>query len=121
MNSLANLTTTLYNHTEPILSLPSSGTCSLLTGIERAKITPNIFQPCCSDAAPVGFERSSCKAENGWETCFAQHREEFRLVAAVCSADGSSDGGRRMKLGKIEMGLGGVVVLLGVLAVQSGF
>ena len=58
MNSLSNFTT-LYNHSEPILSLPDSGKCSLLTGIEKGNLTADVFQPCCSEAAPVGFERST--------------------------------------------------------------
>ncbi|KAL5325453.1 hypothetical protein ACEPPN_006578 [Leptodophora sp. 'Broadleaf-Isolate-01'] len=81
MNPFAN-STNHFNHSEPILAAPTSGTCSLLAGFEKDNITRNLFQPCCSSAVAVGYERSTCKSETGWETCFGQHREDSSLIAA---------------------------------------
>lgn len=88
MNPFAN-STNHFNHSEPILAAPTSGTCSLLAGFEKDNITRNLFQPCCSSAVAVGYERSTCKSETGWETCFGQHREDSSLIAAVCSTSGT--------------------------------
>lgn len=87
MNSFVN-ETQLFNHTEPILSFPDKGSCSLLTGFEKSNITANanVFQPCCSEAKSVGEERATCTCErDSCDTCLVQHQEDFRLIAAVCN------------------------------------
>lgn len=88
-----NNETSFFNHAEPILSIPDSGSCSLLTTHERSNITANanIFQPCCSDAEPVGEERATCVCKlDSCDTCFAQHKEDFRLIAAVCNKESAA-------------------------------
>ncbi|KAI0156957.1 hypothetical protein GGR57DRAFT_75559 [Xylariaceae sp. FL1272] len=91
MNSFSN-TTTLYNHSEPILEYPTSGMCSLLTGNDRDNITSDIYQPCCTNASAVSYERSACICEedHSCDTCLAQHAQEFKLIAAVCNKNGAN-------------------------------
>lgn len=84
---------TFLNPNEPILSIPDPGTCSLLTGYEKSNITSNanLFQPCCSEAKPVGEERATCTCElDSCDTCFVQHKEDFLLVAAVCNKESAA-------------------------------
>ncbi|KAK0386832.1 hypothetical protein NLU13_5145 [Sarocladium strictum] len=92
MNSCNN-ETNFFDHAEPILSIPEAGSCSLLTGYERSNITANanIFQPCCSEAKPVGEERATCTCKlDSCDTCLAQHKEDFLLVAAVCNQESAA-------------------------------
>lgn len=89
MNSFSN-STNLYNHSEPILQFPESGKCSLLTGNDRDNITLSIFQPCCTNATAIAWERSTCTCNESCETCLAQHAEEFKLISAVCNTQSSS-------------------------------
>lgn len=93
MNSFSN-STNLYNHSEPILQYPASGMCTLLTGNDRDNITNTIYQPCCTNATAVGYERSTCNCDSdeGCETCLVQHAEDFKLISAVCNTEKSSGG-----------------------------
>ncbi|KAI1270178.1 hypothetical protein F5Y18DRAFT_367393 [Xylariaceae sp. FL1019] len=90
MNSFTNATS-LYNHSEPILQYPESGTCSLLTGNDRENITVDIYQPCCTNASAITYERSTCLCDpdSSCDACLSQHAEEFKLIAAVCNTNGA--------------------------------
>ena len=96
-NSFTNATS-LYNHSEPILSYPPPGSCSLLTGNAKENITAGIYQPCCTNATAVTYERSECVCalDEGCETCIFQNREDFKLIAAVCNKDANGAGSLRV-------------------------